>query len=99
MKDLKTGRFYHQTVVVLSIDKEYNRIPANVEVKLMTRGLGSSYIELIEQPYDVNEPPKEFLVPGSVLQGSTGVTSEFFPAESQKKLDKLIDSLNRWDSC
>jgi ABC-type transporter Mla subunit MlaD len=94
MEDKKTGKFYHQTIVVLSIDRKYDKIPADVEVKLMTRGLGSSYIELQEQPFDVNEPPKEFLVGGSVLQGSTGTTSEFFPAESQEKMDELLDSLN-----
>ena len=93
MKDLETGAFYHQTLVVLSIDNEYNDIPADVEVKLMTRGLGSSYIELKLMHYDVNEPTGPVLAKGSKLQGSTGVTSEFFPVESQKKLDDLITSL------
>jgi len=93
MKDLETGVFYHQTLVVLSIDNEYSDIPADVEVKLMTRGLGSSYIELKLTHYDVNEPTGPVLAKGSKLQGSTGVTSEFFPAESQKKLDDLITSL------
>ena len=93
MKDLNTGAFYHQTLVVLSIDNEYSDIPADVEVKLMTRGLGSSYIELKLPHYDVNEPTGPVLAKGSKLQGSTGVTSEFFPAESQKKLDDLITSL------
>lgn len=93
MEDLKTGKIYHQTIVILSINKAYNRIPADVEVKLMTRGLGSSYIELKEQPYDVNEPAGEFLSAGSLLQGSTGISSEFFPEESQKKLDELVDSV------
>lgn len=93
MRDLNTGAFYHQTLVVLSIDNRYNDIPADVQVKLMTRGLGSSYIELKLVHYDVNEPTGPVLAKGSKLQGSTGVTSEFFPAESQKKLDDLITSL------
>ena len=93
LKDLNTGRFYHQTVVVLNIDKKYDNIPANVEVKLMARGLGSSYIEFRAQPFDVKEPEGEFLGVGSLLQGSTGMTSEFFPEESQKKLDELADGL------
>ena len=93
MKDLETGAFYHQTMVVLSIDKLYSDIPADVQAKLMTRGLGSSYIELQLTHYDVNEPTGPFLEKNSHLQGSTGVTSEFFPAESQKKLDDLITSL------
>jgi len=93
MKDLKTGQFYHQTIVVLSIGKEYSNIPDDVEVKLMTRGLASSYVELKEQPYDVNKRQRDFLAAGSVLQGSTGMTSEFFPEESQKKLEELVDGL------
>jgi len=93
MKDLKTGNFYHQTLVILSIDNQYNDIPEDIEAKLMTRGLGSSYIELKLKSYDVNEPPGPFLDKGSLLQGSTGMTSEFFPEESQKKLEELVDGL------
>lgn len=99
-KDLITGQQYHQTVVVLGIDKRFTNIPSNVEVKLMTRGLGSSYIELkvdLSQlpapPLDPNCPESCFLMDKMLLQGSTGVTSEFFPAESQKKLDELITGL------
>jgi len=93
MKDLNTGHFYHQTLVILSIDNKYNDIPADVEAKLMTRGLGSSYIELKLKHFDVNEPTGPFLGKDSLLQGSTGMTSEFFPEESQKKLDELVDGL------
>jgi phospholipid/cholesterol/gamma-HCH transport system substrate-binding protein len=101
LQNLRTGQFYHQAVVVLSIDKKYNDIPSNLDVKLMTRGLGSSYIELVINPdappvksQDANQPPKDYLVEGMWLQGSSGTTSEFFPAESQKKLDELITGLN-----
>ncbi len=93
MKDLNTGQFYHQTLVVLSIDKKYNDIPADVEAKLMTRGLGSSSIELKLTHYDVSEPTGPFLIEENLLQGSTGITSEFFPEESQKKLDELVDGI------
>jgi len=93
MKDLKTGKFYHQTLVVLSIDRKYNDVPADVNATLMTRGLGSSYIELKLGHFDVNEPTGPFLSEKSLLQGSTGMTSEFFPEESQKKLDELITNL------
>ena len=98
LEDKNTGRFYHQTVAVLSIKNDYGDIPADVEVKLMTRGLGSSYIELKLPDYDVMEPTGEFLVAGKELQGSTGMTSEFFPEESQKKLDELIDGLGTFIS-
>jgi len=99
-RDLNTGLEYHQTVAVLSIHKQYNNIPSNVEVKLMTRGLGSSYIELVVDPatvpappLDPNVPESKFLFDGLLLQGSSGQTSEFFPAESQKKLDDLVHGL------
>ncbi len=94
MRDLKTGKFYHQSVVILSIDKKYDNIPAKVEIKLMTRGLGSSYIEFETQAFDVMDPDSEFLNSKSLVQGSTGMTSEFFPEESQKKLGKLVDGLD-----
>jgi ABC-type transporter Mla subunit MlaD len=93
MKDLNTGDFYHQTLVILSIDRKYDDIPDDVEAKLMTRGLGSSYIELKLRHFDVNEPTGPFLNEKSLLQGSTGMTSEFFPEESQKKLEELVNGL------
>jgi len=93
MRDLKTGAFYHQTLVVLTIDKKFSTVPADVEVKLMTRGLGSSFVELKQTTFDVNEPTGPFLKNNNLLQGSTGMTSEFFPEESQQKLQELVDGL------
>ena len=94
LRDLSTDQFYHQTVVVLNIERKYDDIPDNVDVKLMTRGLGSSYIELKLKHFDVMKPTGEFLVAGSLLQGSTGMTSEFFPEESQERLAKLVEGLS-----
>ena len=95
-RDLNTGLTYHQTLVVLSIDKKHAKIPSNVEVKLITRGLGSSYIELKLDPNNSPSPtdPNAFLAADTLLQGSTGMTSEFFPEESQKKLELLVDQLS-----
>jgi phospholipid/cholesterol/gamma-HCH transport system substrate-binding protein len=94
MQDLSNHQFYHQTLAILSIDNRYNDIPADVDAKLMTRGLGSSYIELkLKKKFDVNEPMGPVLIKGSKLQGSAGQTSEFFPEESQQKLDELITSI------
>jgi ABC-type transporter Mla subunit MlaD len=93
MEDLNTHKFYHQTLVVLSIDNRYDDIPCDVDTKLMTRGLGSSYIELKLACYDANEPGGPVLSHNSLLQGSTGMTSEFFPEESQKKLEELVDGI------
>jgi len=99
-KDLNTGQEYHQTLCILSINKRYADIPSNVEVKLMTRGLGSSYLELKVDPRklpapprDPNDPSTRFLKDGMPLQGSTGMTSEFFPEESQAKLESLVDDI------
>ena len=98
--DLNTGKEYHQTLCVLSINNRYVDIPCNVEVKLMTRGLGSSYLELKVDPsklpaplQDPNDPTSCFLRNGMLLQGSTGMTSEFFPEESQKMLNDLIQDI------
>jgi len=76
---------------VLSIDNSYKDIPADVNVVLLTKGFGSSYIELQLADYDVNEPNVPVLAQGGPpLQGSTGVTSEFFPEETQKEVRDLI---------
>jgi ABC-type transporter Mla subunit MlaD len=98
-KDLNTGLEYHQTLVVLSVSNKYVNIPSNVKVKLMTRGLGSSFIELSVDPklpltpLDPNKQETIYLVDGMLLQGSTGMTSEFFPEESQRKLEELINGI------
>jgi len=98
-RDMVSGLEYYQTVVILSIDKRYVNIPSNIEVKLMTRGLGSSSIELKQYPgkpavpLDPNRPETKFLVDKIWLQGSTGMTSEFFPEESQKKVDELLEGI------
>jgi len=94
LKDLNTGQFYYQALVILRIDGKYDQIPANVEVKLLTRGLGSSYIDFRTKTFDVKEPSGPFLKRGSLLQGQTGRASEFFPEESQRKLEELAESLN-----
>lgn len=99
-EDLKTGLEYHQTLVVMGINRKYVNIPSNVEVKLMTRGLGSSYIELSVDPalplvpQDPNRYETRFLRDKMLLQGTTGMTSEFFPEESQKKLEALSVKLD-----
>ena len=100
-RDLKTGQEYHQILVVLGIKNTFVNIPSNVDVKLMTRGLGSSFIDLKVDPEslpppprDPNRPETQFLVDKMLLQGSTGLTSEFFPEESQKQLEDLVKKLS-----
>jgi ABC-type transporter Mla subunit MlaD len=98
-EDMESGLKYYQTIVVLSVDKRYVNIPSNIDVKLMSRGLGSSYIELKQhpeeplEPLDPNRPETIYLVDKIMLQGSTGITSEFFPEETQKKLEDMVEGL------
>ena len=99
LEDKDTSLVYYQTKVVLSIDKKYKTIPSNIDIKVMTRGLGSSYIEMKVDPClplvakDPNRPETKYLVNKMLVQGSAGQTSEFFPAESQEKLDSLANRL------
>lgn len=89
------GKSYHQTAVIVSINKKYNDIPKNLEAKLIARGLGSSYIELVVLAQDANQAVTEFLKDGSVLQGSIGISSELFPEEAQRKLNNLAEDLGK----
>ena len=84
---------YHQSLVTLSIHEDYTTIPDTSKVMLMSRGLGSSYIEIKAPLPDPNFPPVNYFAHGIIVQGSTGVTSEFFPEESQKKVEELLDAL------
>jgi len=90
MKEVEGDAFYHQTRVMLSINNSYGDIPADVNVVLLTRGFGSSYIDLQMGDYDVKKSKGAVLEQGSTLQGSTGVTSEFFPEETQEELKLLV---------
>jgi phospholipid/cholesterol/gamma-HCH transport system substrate-binding protein len=99
MIDLKTHQNYIQTVVVMAIDQQFSTIPSNASIKLMHRGLGSSFIEIKPEPnqplvpLDPNRPETKFLCDKLRVQGSSGMTSEFFPEESQKKVEQLISSM------
>ena len=92
LTDLATGKTYYQAIVIAHIEKQFNDIPTNVQAKLLTRGLGSSFIEL-SPIRDANGLSKAVLQENSVLQGSTGISNEFFPEETQKKLETLADNL------
>ncbi len=84
---------YHQTLVTLSINEDHTTIPDTSEIVLMSRGLGSSYIEITAPLPDPNYPATNYFTHGTIVQGATGVTSEFFPEESQRKLEGLLDEL------
>ena len=92
---------YHQSLVIMSINKKHKDIPSNVEIKIMKRGLGSSYIEMSVDPLKSLEP----LVSGKpetvylcqdcpVFQGFISSASEFFPEATQKKAEEMVDNFS-----
>jgi phospholipid/cholesterol/gamma-HCH transport system substrate-binding protein len=84
------GRKTHKVGVTLSIDEDYKDIPDDVDVVIMKRGLGSSYIELRDtSPTE----PSGFLKNEMMLEGKVSMASEFFPPEVQQKLENLVDSI------
>lgn len=98
------GRYINQVAVEMAISKDYVNIPANAEVELVRRGLGSSYIELTTAPMEANDfnslEPK-FLKAGMILQGKSGSASEFLPKDLQDKMNilftkvtTLVDNVN-----
>ncbi len=101
LKDgVKTGRRYFQSLVIMNIDKQFSNIPTNVDVQLITRGLGSSYIEMAPEPNlpeismeETGVAPSLFLRNGMVLQGHVGTSTDLLSAETQKKVDELLNSL------
>ena len=93
LKDLDTGLLYHQALATLSINKKYDNIPDNSKVKLITRGLGSSYVEVITDP---RAPSNTFFKNNSKVQGGKGSANEFIPEETQKKLEELVVNLGKF---
>lgn len=85
------GRKTHKVGITLSINNDFTDIPDDVEVIIMKRGLGSSYIEL--RDLGLIEP-EGFLKDQIVLEGKVSMASEFFPPEVQKKLENLVDSIS-----
>jgi len=94
------GRSYHHVKVTIAIEKQYANIPSNVDIKLMKRGLGSSYIEFRRDPdkplerVDPNDPGSEYLRHGMVRAGSMDTTSEFIPKDVQNKIQSLVGAVS-----
>ncbi|PKL47360.1 MAG: hypothetical protein CVV39_05900 [Planctomycetes bacterium HGW-Planctomycetes-1] len=90
------GRFVHQVAVDLAISRNYTSIPSNVEVELIRRGLGSSYIELVSklmEPNEFNALEPKFLSAGMTLQGKSSSSSELLPKEIQDKIEILFTKI------
>jgi len=99
IRDLSNDLVYYQVRAFIRIDDHYNTIPSNADIKLMKRGLGSSYIEIVVDPtkelvtVDPNRPETKYLIDGMVVQGSEGATSEFLPEATQKKVEDLLEGV------
>lgn len=98
---LKPSLTYHQSLVVMSINKKHKDIPSNVDIKIMKRGLGSSYIEMNIDPLKPSKPlipdkPETVYLCQScpVFQGSISSASEFFPEETQKKAEEMVENFS-----
>ncbi len=98
-KDVE-NRTYHQVKVSLAIENKYADIPSSVDVVIMKRSMGSSYIELQLDPdrpleaIDPSRPETAFLTDQLVLEGTTSSASEFFPKEVQEKIESLVTSIS-----
>ncbi len=101
LKDRTNGMEYYQVRVFMRVDNHYNTIPSNAQLKLMKRGLGSSYLEIVVDPLqelvplDPNRPESAFLLDGMVVQGAEGSASEFLSESTQKKLEDLVDGIGK----
>lgn len=101
LTDRSNGLEYYQVRVFMRIDNRYNTIPSNAKLKLMKRGLGSSYLEIEVDPrkelvaVDPDKPETKFLMDGMIVQGTEGSTSEFLSESTQKKLEELVDGIGR----
>lgn len=84
------GRKTHKVGVTLSINNDFKDIPDDVEIVIMKRGLGSSYIEFRDKSL---AEPTGFLSNEMVVDGHVSMASEFFPPEVQRKLENLVDSI------
>lgn len=83
----------HRVGVSIAIEKQYSDIPEQVDIYVMKRGLGSSYVELRLDPSKISEPQK-FLKHEMVIEtGRVGMASDFFPPELQDKLEDLVESI------
>lgn len=83
----------HRVGVTLAVEKRYSDIPEEVDIVVMKRGLGSSYVELRVDPSKITQRDK-FLRQGLEIDtGKVGMASDFFPPEVQAKLEDLVDSI------
>ena len=85
------GRPYHSVRVTIAIENRYaGEIPDHADIRIVKRGLGSSYIEITVNP---EKPAEGYLAMGLTKYGEVSTASEFFPPTVQNKLENLVDSI------
>jgi ABC-type transporter Mla subunit MlaD len=102
VKNRKAGDPHHEVKVTMAIQNIYNTIPSNVDIVVVKRSMGSSYIDLQVdetrplEPIDPADSATAFLYDGiPVRKGVTGMNSEFFPKETRLKMEILMDSITQ----
>ena len=102
VKNRKEGDPHHEVKVTLAIQNTYKTIPSNVDIVVVKRSMGSSYIDLqVEdnrplEPIDPANSATAYLYDGiPVRKGITGMNSEFFPKETRLKMEALMDSITQ----
>jgi phospholipid/cholesterol/gamma-HCH transport system substrate-binding protein len=82
----------HKVGVHMAIDKRYTDLPEDVQIYVMRRSLGSSFIELRQST--AQSIDSDFLKSETVKEdGQLGMASDIFPPEVQGKLEDLVDSI------
>lgn len=92
-----TGKTVNQVKVGLAIDNIYeHNIPSNIDIRVVTRSMGSSYIEILDR----QEPPAGFISRDvkKTFQGSIGSSTEFIPEDVQLKLEILVEKIGDFAS-
>lgn len=87
---MDTKEAINQVKVGLAIDNKFEHtIPDNVEIYVMKRSMGSSYVELINAATE----PTGFITREikDTFQGGIGSSTEFIPKDVQEKLKILVD--------
>jgi ABC-type transporter Mla subunit MlaD len=102
VKNRKQGEPHHEVKVTLAIQNTYKTIPSNVEIVVVKRSMGSSYIDLQVdenrplEPIDPANSATAYLYDGiPIRKGVTGMNSEFFPKETRLKMEELMDSITQ----
>ena len=74
----------------LAIEDKFTNIPSNVDIRVIRRSIGSSYIELLAVP---DLPVTEFLREGLKLTGTVSMANDFIPEDVQDKLELFVERL------